>query len=524
MILSAIFAEKLKRLDLLKIPDTNFEQHIRIAVYRNHSFELIAGVLNKFFNFSKMSADFIYSDYDDSFNFQFQNADLQIIWVDANRYKTNNITTFLEERATVLRSYTKSPILIVYVGDTSIKMSKNIPDCICVSVNEILCDMGDTMYDYAKEAFSGTCLSDKASLEMARYLGLKCIPAILKPALKAIVLDLDNTLYAGVLGEDGITNLIPNNNLQQQLKDLKERGFMLCIASKNEESDVKQMFQQRTDFVLQWSDFTTTQINWNQKAENLLKIAKQLNIGIDAMLFVDDNPAEIQNVEATGVNTILATDNVCTILKYYPGLLKFNVSDEDLLRSKDIQANAERTAMIQTLSPKEYFEKLGIKLEYNINNVNQIPRIVELLGKTNQFILSYARCKETTIQEFMLQPDKCVITIHMSDNLSDSGIIAIFVAHNESDALVVDELTVSCRALGRNLENVMLPYLFVLAQEYLNTKQTAHIKYQHGERNMPAMNWLTNLVNLQLDDKGIAEYKIPDSIDLSGLEVAVCKN
>lgn len=516
-----LFAENLKRLDLLKASRTK-ENTISVAIYRNHSFELVAGVLNSFLSFSKMNADFKYSDYDDSFNFQFQEADLQIIWVDANRYKTSEVASFLEERVSILRSYTKSPILLVYVSDKELALSPNITDFVCISVNQLLSDMGTALYDYAKEPYSGTSLSDKACLQLARYLGMRYIPAIFKTPFKAVVVDLDNTLYRGILGEDGVDNLVPNNQLQEQLKSLKQQGIMLCIASKNEEDDVKNLFLSRKDFVLNWSDFTTVQINWNSKAENLLKIAKTLNIGTDAMLFLDDNLAEIENVSVTNVASILVADNICQVLKYYPRLLKLSSSQEDNLRSKDIQANAERIELAKKLSPKEYFKKLGIKLEYCINNEYQIPRIAELLGKTNQFILGYKRYKETDVLDFMKNPKSCIITIHMSDNLSDSGIIGIFVAHNEKDELFVDELTVSCRALGRNLENVMLPYLFILAQRKLNTSKNTQILYKTGERNKPALSWLTQLVGYGLQQEGFAQYQIPDDVDLSGLEVNIC--
>lgn len=517
---SALFEKNLRRLDLLSLPEKNDVQIIKIAVYRNHSFEITAGVLNAFLGFSGIKAEFVYSDYDDSLNFKFQDADLQLIWIDTLRYKTADLASFLTERADTLRAQTRAPVLISYLG-IPINFSGLTTDCYAFSMSDAVSYLGDSAYDVEKEPFSGTRLSNSACLESARILGLVYIPAILKIPLKAIVVDMDNTLYSGILGEDGIDGVVPNNNLQKQLKNLKEKGFFLCIASKNEENDARLLFEKRNDFVLRWSDFTFSEINWNSKADNLLKIAAKLNISTDAILFIDDNPAEIENVSHTGIETILADSDVCQILKYYPRLMKLRTSSEDNLRSLDIQANEKRAKLAKVLTREEYFKKLGIKLTYNINNEEYIPRVAELLGKTNQFILTYKRYKETVVQSFMRDDDKCLITIRMEDNLSDSGVIAILAAHREGDHLKLDELTVSCRALGRNLENIMLPYLFKVAKDKLQTKGEISIPYKKGERNVPALRWLAELSGKEIMDSGELIYSIPETIDLTGLDVKV---
>lgn len=514
-----LYADNLKRLDLLKAPVGGTP--IRVAVYRNHSFEMVASIINAFLHASDYQADFVYSDYDDSLNFDFKDADIQLIWLDTNRYKATNLSDFLRERVNVLRGQTASPILIAYTGDTTLELDNLATDCFVLPVTSIINNFGNTAYDIAKEAFSGTRLSNKACLEVARILGMKYIPAMMRPALKAIVVDLDNTLYRGILGEDGVENIVPNNQFQSQLKTLKDNGFFLCIASKNDEADVIDMFHRRTDFVLHWNDFTVAQVNWNPKEENLVKIAQTLNIGMDAMLFIDDNPAEIQNVTNTHVQTILADDNICQIMKYYPRLLKLKHSSEDALRNQDIKANIERAKLAQTLTPAEYFAKLGICLEYHIDDMTQMPRVAELFGKTNQFILTYARYNETQVSEFMTSPDKTIVTIKMSDNLSDSGVIAILAAHRMDAGLVLDEMTVSCRALGRKLENYMLPYLFAVAAQHLKTENVIYINYQRGPRNAPAMDWLGQLCNFTPDTAGVVTYSIPEHIDLTGLKIEV---
>jgi FkbH-like protein len=523
--ISPIFAKELKRLELLSIAKNRSAKKITIGVHRNHSFETIASVLNAFLNFSELEAEFIYSAYDDSLNFSMtQERDLDLIYLDLAKYKTNDIKGFIRERAAALRSLTKSPILIVVLDDQNpIDLTLDLNDCFLFSIAPILRDLDKAAYDLAKEPYSGTRLSNKAVLQVARYIGLKLIPALLLAPLKAIVCDLDNTLYQGVLGEDGIDNLTPNLALQKEIKRLKENGFFIAIASKNEESDVKLMFEKRMDFALKFDDFAAAQINWNNKRENIVKIAKTLNIGVDSMVFIDDNPAEIQNVEGVGIKTILAVDEEIALrqLKFYPRLTKLKISKEDSLRTKDAQANEERAKLAKTYSQKEYFEKLGVKLLFSVNNRAQIARVSELFGKTNQFILNYKRYNESQTLEFMTSPDRSVITIAMSDNLSESGIIAILAAHRNQETLELDEMTVSCRALGRNIENIALPFMFSLAAKTLKTKNEIIINYKKGERNAPALAYLATLTDRALCSEGSFIYKIPDFINTEGLEISV---
>ena len=449
-----IFSNILKRLELLKLPAKENKKIIKINIHRNHSFEMVENIIAPFLNYSGVSASFIYGDYDDSLNFYNNtNADIQLIWLDTARYKNTEISEWLHERISFLRNSTSSPIILIHTGDKPINdFSPDIRDFHIFSITKLLKDFPkEELYDYEKESFSGTKLSNKACIKLAQIIGLSIIPAIIKTPLKAIVFDLDNTLYNGILGEDGINNIeITQTHIQIQKKilELKNDGFFICLASKNEEVDAKELFDKRKDLLLKWSDFACTRINWNPKSQNIIEIAKQLNIGTDSILFIDDNPAEIQNVETADikVKTFLAISPDLTLnaLNLYPGLLKLKKSEEDSIRTKDIQANQIRENLVKQLSPKEYFEKLGIELTFSVNNKHEIPRIAELFGKTNQFIFTYARYNEQQVSKIMESTDSAVITIKMSDKLSDSGIIAICaVKKNNENNLELLELTIS---------------------------------------------------------------------------------
>lgn len=525
-----LFAEELRRLDLLRQAPDPGAAAIRVAVYRNHAFETVASVLDPFLAFSGLRAGFEVGGYDDAFGFQnvFE-ADLNLMWVDAARYRAIDLGEWLGERAAALRAESPAPILLLVAGGTDWRGTRGIPDLWDFAVETLVPPGRGAIYDPAREAATGTRLSGRACLEVARALGLRLIPAVLRPALKAVVLDLDQTLYEGVLGEDGPAGVrltSAHAELQRHIRALKEEGFLLCLASRNEEEDVRGLFAGRPDFVLGWDDFAAVRINWKPKSENLAELASELNIGADAMLFVDDNPAEIQNVEISGlgVRTLLAQHPADTLrrLRYYPGLLRLRRSSEDAIRAADIRANRERRALGETLAPRDYFARLQIRLEFAVDDEARVARVAELSGKTNQFILGYRRYTETEVRRLMRAADGCVVTVCMSDRLSDSGLIALLAARSEGGRLVCEELAVSCRALGRNLENVMLPEMMRLAAARLGTGRGALIGYRRGERNGPALDWLRSLTGSPLEaGEGRVPWAVPEEVDLEGLETEV---
>jgi FkbH-like protein len=525
-----LFAEELRRLQLLRqAPDPGAEA-VRIAVYRNHAFETVASVLDPFLGFSGLRARFEVGGYDDALGFgRVFDADLNLIWVDAARYRAIDLGEWLGERAAALRAESPAPILLLVAGGADRRATEGVPDLWDFAVEDLVPPGGGGIYDPARESATGTRLSGRACLEVARALGLRLIPAVLRPALKAVVLDLDQTLYEGVLGEDGPAGvrLTPAHaELQRHIRTLKEEGFLLCLASRNEEEDVRRLFERRSDFRLRWDDFAAVRINWKPKAENLAELAAELNIGADAMLLVDDNPAEIQNVEISGlgVRTLLAQRPADTLrrLRYYPGLLQLRRSSEDAIRAADIRANRERRALCETLAPRDYFARLRIRLQFAVDDEARVARVAELCGKTNQFILGYRRYTETEVRRLMRAADGCVVTVCMSDLLSDSGLIAIVAARTEGERLVCEELAVSCRALGRHLENVMLPEMMRLAAAHLGTGKGAIVAYRRGERNGPALDWLRSLTGDALEaDEGRVPWAVPGKVDLEGLETEV---
>ncbi|TXE85098.1 HAD-IIIC family phosphatase [Campylobacter peloridis] len=480
-----LFSPNLKRIDLIKLSKENNYENININVFRNHSFEVISSIINAFLAFSKLKANFNISSYDDSLSFDnLQKADLNIIFIDLNNYK-KNADDFIKEKIQELSSISNAPIITLLLGDTSLKE---------YSICEILKPFLDEnlIIDNSNFEINASRLSNKACVKLAQILGLKFIPSFLKPNLKAIILDLDNTLYDGILGEDGINNLKLTKNhidLQNELLNLKNQGILLAIASKNDEKDVIELFKKRKDFALKIDDFTVIKANWQSKDENIKEIAKFFNIGFDSILFIDDNIAEIENTKYLGIKTLLANDQSSISLNLYPNLFKTNFSEEDKLRNEDIKANLKRQELTK-LDQKEYFQNLQIHLKFEINNKENLQRINQLLNKTNQFISNYSRMSLKECEEFMQK--HAILTISMSDKLSDSGIIAIFLVYKDETNLIIKDLCISCRALGRKLEKIMLYKAIELLHLHFNTKECI-LYFQKGERNMPFIEFLYSL-------------------------------
>lgn len=524
--MKSLFDENISRLNILSYKNDLIKKEIKIMIHRNHSFEMISNIINPFLNYFKMNAIFEYSSYDDSLTFSSDiKADLHILWLDFNRYKKETLADFLNEKIKELSSLTNTPIILAYIGELENFNNKLV---YVVEVEKIIQNLNDLAYDLEKEKYSGTRLSAKSSILIAQYLGLKIIPSFFNSQIKAIVTDLDNTFYKGVVGEDGFENLMPYKNYQSKLKELSNMGYMLCIASKNDEDQVKDLFSKRNDFNLKFDKFTCSKINWDSKAHNIIAMAKEMNIGLDSILFIDDNIAEIETVKTAipEIKTILFESEELTLhtLNLYPGFLKTNITQEDILRSKDIKANQERNELNKTLSKEEYFKKLGIKIELFLNEQKHIERIAELLNKTNQFILSYKRYSLAEVEKLLNSNNSCIVTASMSDKLSDSGIIAILICKKEGNDLLVDELTFSCRALGRNIEDIVISKMLQISKNYLKTTDNVLINYKKGPRNTPALTWLENFTGKTLKQEGCVKYQINNNIQTFGLEVKeLCK-
>ena len=521
----ALLRPILSRTELLTLPKLEGLQLFRLAVHRNHSFELVASVLNVFLAQSRLEANLLYSNYDDSLSFvdELLSADAHMFWVDMTRYEKHvDLDSWLMERILALREKTSAPILICPLGMAN-AVSPVLPDVFFHNLSDALTVLSTAVLDERLAPLSGTRLSNVACLEAARLLGLCWLPSCFFPSLKALALDCDNTLYAGVLGEEGPKNVAPYLDVQRHLLKLKRQGILLTLVSKNEEEDVRDLFEQRRDFPLRWKDFAATAINWSSKSDNLCRLAQQMNIGTDSMLFVDDNFGELMQMAQVfpKMRLVAATSPEATLrgLQYCPLLSKGYVTVEDSIRSSDVRANVQRQQLHTSLSPEEYRRQLHIRLTLGINPLEKVQRVAELLSKTNQFVFTFLRPSEQIVYNFMLSDEAVCVTCSMSDVLSDSGLIAVVLARRMGwGTLRVEELAISCRALGRGIETGMLFLMLVRACTVLNCEAVT-LTCIAGPRNAPARQWLQECwPGIRTSDTAFAQIH-QLKCDLSGVEI-----
>jgi FkbH-like protein len=513
-----LFENKSSRVDLLKHKNTSSDK-IKISIYRNHSFELVENTIHAYLDFANIKADFTYSDYDDSLSFfdLDKSSDALILWIDFQRYNSPDVKGFVSQRIEYLKTIYHKPILFIPFGET---FESKDPQVIIYSIKSLEESLGDKFIDTRLESFSGTKLSHASCLEISKNLGLNYIPAITRPTLKAIVVDLDNTLYSGVLGEDGAENIKlseAHKNLQKQLKKLSQEGFLLCISSKNDERDVINLFKTREDFSLKLEDFTKICASWNSKADSIAEIAAFLNIGVDSILFIDDNLGEIASVldRHNGIKIILAKEDAnitLNVLKNFPNLLKLHQQKEDSIRKSDIIANEARQSLQNKLSKEDFIKNLEVEIVFNFNDIEHIQRISELANKTNQFIFSYKRYSITEVEKLIKNPNASLLTISLKDKFSDSGIIGVCVVIKQSDEEgIVDEFFVSCRALGRGMDEIIVLGSIKESIKKLNIKKLV-LNFVTGERNLPAQNFVNKFMPTLLNGHDTINYKIPENL------------
>ncbi len=496
-LLDFIFEKKASRTELIEYTPVFAKKEFKVSIYRNHSFELISKIISPFLDLAEIKVNFEYSDYDDTltfFNLDLE-SDLIILWLDLSRY--NEYECFIKERLAVLKEqYTKNVLFVPFEGHISVKDSQ-----ICVyDIDKWKESLGVTYIDERLERFSGTKMSMSTCEVVARDLGLNYLPALLQPNLKCVVVDLDNTLYKGVLGEDGVEGVQVSEehiHLQIQLKKLSERGIFLCIASKNDKKDVLDLLEQREDFPLKASDFSCIEANWESKSSSIKKFERILNINSNSFLFIDDNMGELLSVcnDHPEIKIIHAKDDASitlNALENYPGLLKLSVNKEDAIRKSDTQANVKRQELLNSVSKEEYIKSLNMELTYYIDDNESIDRISELSNKTNQFIFSYQRYSKAEVSSLMSSNESTVISVSLKDKLSDSGIIAVVSLKKiDDESALLEECFVSCRALGRGIDNEIVLGSIKLGIDKLNVSKLL-INYKVGERNNPAVNFVNN--------------------------------
>ena len=542
-----MFADMPTRMDLLGL-DNSAEYPIRIFVnvWRNHAFETLATLVPPFLALRNAQIEFNISGYDESFSFSgHRGANVELIWMDCRRLtKSLGFSAWLlwlTDRLAALRSLSNSPIVLctwVEDAETSRQIQTVVDSMSAVYFAELhkFCETQKLrLLDERSANLAGTSIGNKAQVVIARELACHWLPALFFPPVKAVALDLDNTLHAGVLGEDGPEGVLLTEGhraLQCVIRNLKDRGVFLALVSRNELPDVESLFARRQDYPLRLDDFSSVKVSWGEKAVALTEIAMALRISTDSMLFVDDNLGELANVvgRLPDVLALHADEDAyltSRAIDLFPGLWRWRVEGDDLKRIADMKANSERTALAQQFSGSaDYLQSLQVKLVARRNPHDQVSRLADLCSKTNQFNISLRRITEAELIACISKSDHDVVSVQLSDRLSDSGVIAVVVGKRVGSCLSILELCISCRAMGRQLEDAIINTALSTMSNIAYCDKIL-FELRNGPRNQPARRWLGSLLDTDGDLPDgtymvstdiVASFEYPSGLAIAALE------
>lgn len=349
---------------------------------------------------------------------------------------------------------------------------------------------------------------------------------------KCLVLDLDNTLWSGILGEDGVNNVSLSGDYpgkafhywQEGLKELQKQGVMLAICSKNNEKDVEELWEKRSDMVLKKEDFVAFRINWLDKSTNLADIAKELNIGLDSFVFVDDNPTERELIRQTlpMVSVPDYPEHPYGLPLLYQELVKkyfciYTITAEDREKTKQYAVNAQRRQVQAACENYEDFlRSLDISLKVEPINDVTIVRAAQMTQKTNQFNLTTKRYTVDDIRSILSNGGKAW-TLSVSDKFGDSGITGLFILTSNG---TIDTMLMSCRVLGKGIEEAFVKYVLSVLKK--NGMTEIRSSYSPTAKNVQVKDFwekigfaLTNIsedgqreyvINLKTSDSRIKDY------------------
>ena len=318
---------------------------------------------------------------------------------------------------------------------------------------------------------------------------------------KAITVDLDNTLWGGVAGEDGLEGIVLSSHkegerfydFQRQLLEMKRRGILLTINSKNNEDDVKEILEKHPCMLLKPEDFALEKINWRDKAENMMETVKELNLTDGSFIFIDDNPLERERVRS-GCPEILVPDfpqDTTELLRFAETLFftyirPLRLSEEDLHKTEMYRAEERRKkdCKINGLDLHDYLMELEMEADIHQMRPDELRRVAQLCGKTNQFNLTTKRYTDAQLEELAGRDDSMIYTVSLKDRYGSYGLVSVVILKRKEKDILIDTFLMSCRVMGRGLEDTVINQIAVsnrdkaerLVGEFIPTAKNIPVK------------------------------------------------
>jgi FkbH-like protein len=360
-----------------------------------------------------------------------------------------------------------------------LRLLRQVPDAYLADYAFVFAELGfQSAFDERYWHKGRAPLGQKTLLPIAQIYG-SVLRALQGKAKKCLVLDCDNTLWGGIVGEDGpggiaLGTTYPGScfrDFQREILNLHDRGVILALCSKNNEADVLDLLDTHPEMLLERQHLAGWRINWEDKAKNLRSLVEELNIGLDSVVFVDDSPFEIDWVRSQlpAVHTVLVPKEHARLrtLLLEEGLFDtLSLSDEDRQRNRLYVDERQRRGLeASAASYDEYLKQLGLTAEIGSPGEGDIARVAQLTQKTNQFNLTTRRYTEANIRDLLADPQSEVFSLRLSDKVAEMGLVAVAILRYRDRQAELDTLLMSCRVLGRGVEDLFLAWLQRHARE-----------------------------------------------------------
>jgi len=495
-------------------------EHI-IQVLRNSTFEVFIPFLRKAAQAFGVHVNWNLSNYSNAFeDSRFLAYCQTIFFIDPINSNLRLLIEALENRLSEIENESVAKIYFLVLGtrEENQLFEKLMNErSNRVSVIFLLQDgETDTFFSERNMVLFGIGLKSEAIQVVARRIFYQVLLPSLFDRPKAIVVDLDNTLYSGVLGEDG-NNMLEQSEGQSALISTiirlkQEHQIMLAVCTRNDESEVRNLFDSRKDLGFQDDTFDFLCASWKPKEYMMEELLRTLNIGANSVIFIDDSPIELLQVTDAirGILPIEA-DGSLRISKLLEKIFgSYSWQDSEVtshMRTGDIKAGVIRRNIFSKSSSQDALLKLGTTLMFEIDSIDSLNRAVELSMKTNQFNFSQQRFSLEKLKELVENKFAHVIVVSVKDDISDSGRIAIITIEISEEQTFISEFAISCRALGRGLENE----IFFGALRWLSSTSDRgneiYLKFRETSKNGPCKEWISS----NLDLKANSIIRIPIS-------------
>jgi len=406
------------------------------------------------------------------------------------------------------------------VETSFVKDLENTQNLLIFSAAEFLENYEVGAYDNPKANLYGRIpYTNEFFVALGAFLARK-IFAFCREPHKVIVLDCDQTLWKGVVGEDGIDGIefdAPRLALQEFMAAQSEAGMLICLCSKNNEPDVWQVFDERKEMRLKREHIVAAQINWNFKSENLKRLADELQLSLNSFIFVDDDAAVCAETEANCPEVLTLrlphkTDEIPAFLNHVWAFDKLKTTKEDKERTKSYQQQVERTRLQESSgSFQDFLANLELKCEIAKISEAQIPRVSQLSLRTNQFNTTTKRRSENDVKQLFNQDNAHIWTINVEDRFGDYVLVGTIICEESVHSLNVDSFMLSCRALGRGIEYRMLA---AVGQAALDANcKFVNLEFIASVKNAPVHNFLEEVgQKFKEETENLTIYKFPAEI------------